>query len=134
MTDSAPPAKKAKSSTPVCRISAEERAKQFKEDLFVDSGVFCRLCEHSIDSSRVDSVEDHLKSKKHSTRKYSKQKLRETTGSSSLPSTSRQVTPSSIVVSKDLREEFVLTYIKLCTLADIPLHEMRRVAISAEVL
>ena len=66
-------------------------------------------------------MKDHLESKKHSTRKCSKQKLMETE-SSSLPSTSRQVTLSSIVKSKDLREEFVLAYIKLCTLADIPLH------------
>ena len=38
---SLPRAKKAKRSAPVCQVSAEEqRAKQFKEDLFVDSG-FC---------------------------------------------------------------------------------------------
>ena len=40
MADLAPPrAKKAKRSTPVFRVSAEERAKQFKEDPFLDSGV-----------------------------------------------------------------------------------------------
>ena len=39
MVDLAPPrAKKAKRSTPVFRVSAEERAKQFKEDTFLDSG------------------------------------------------------------------------------------------------
>ena len=37
-----PRAKKAKRIAPVCRVSADERTKQFKEDLFVDSGVlFC---------------------------------------------------------------------------------------------
>ena len=37
MADSDPPrAKKAKRSAPVCQVSAEECAKQFKEDLFVD--------------------------------------------------------------------------------------------------
>ena len=56
MADSATPrAKKAKRSAPVCRISAEECAKKFKEDIFVDSGVlYCRCCEHSIDFSRVE--------------------------------------------------------------------------------
>ena len=39
MADSAPPrAKKAMRSVSVCRVSEEERAKQFKEDIFVDSG------------------------------------------------------------------------------------------------
>ena len=72
-------AKKARRSPPVCQVSAEERAKQFMEDLFVDSGVlFCRPCEHSTDFSGVDSVKDYLKSKKHSDRECTKQKLRET--------------------------------------------------------
>ena len=32
-----------------------KRAKQFKEDIFVDSGVlYCRCCEQSIDFSRVE--------------------------------------------------------------------------------
>ena len=58
MADSASPrAKKDKRSALVCQVAAEERDKQFKEDIFVDSGVlFCRSCEHSINSSRVDSV------------------------------------------------------------------------------
>ena len=84
--------------------------------------LYCGLCKHNIDSSRVDSANDHLESKKHSTRNCSKQKLSEIE-SSSLPSTSRQVTPSSIVKSKDLREDFALADIKLCLLVDIPLLE-----------
>ena len=83
--------------------------------------MFCRFCEHSIDFSRIGSEKDHLKSKKHSTKKCSKLKLKETE-CSSLFSTSRQVTFSSIVKSKDLREDFALDNIKPCTLADIPLH------------
>ena len=71
---------------------------------FVDSGVlFRRSCEHSIDFSRVGSEDDHFKSKKYHTRKCSKQKLGEVENSS-LPSTSRQVTLSSIVKSKALRD------------------------------
>ena len=44
-------------------VSAEERAKRFKEDLYPDGGVpFCRFCEHSVDFVRVDTIKDHLKS------------------------------------------------------------------------
>ena len=54
-------AKKARRGPPVFQVSVEEHAKQFMEDLFVDSGVlFCRPCEHSTDFSRVDSVKDCL--------------------------------------------------------------------------
>ena len=61
----APAPKKAKRSAPAARVSAEERAKQFKEDLYSDSGVlFCTYCEHSIDFVRLDTIKDHLKSKK----------------------------------------------------------------------
>ena len=118
MAEPAPPrAKKVKRSTPISRVSAEERAKQFKDDLYADSGVlFCRYCEHSVDFSRVDTIKDHLRSKKHGARKTSKGASSASAG----PSTSRQVTLTSIVKSKDLREEFVLHYVKLCTLADIP--------------
>ena len=58
-----PRAKKAKRSAPLTRVTAEERARQFKDDLYADGGVlFCRFCEHSIDFTRVDTVKDHLKS------------------------------------------------------------------------
>ena len=110
MAESAPPrAKKVKRSTPISRVSAEERAKQFKDDLYADSGVlFCRYCEHSVDFSRVDTIKDHLRSKKHGARKTSKGASSASAG----PSTSRQVTLTSIVKSKDLREEFVaLVYV-----------------------
>ena len=42
MADSAPQElrKKAKRSAPVCLVSAKDHAKQFKEDLFVDSGCY----------------------------------------------------------------------------------------------
>ena len=124
MAESAPPrAKKVKRSTPISRVSAEERAKQFKDDLYADSGVlFCRYCEHSVDFSRVDTIKDHVQSKKHGARKTSKGASSASAG----PSTSRQVTLTSIVKSKDLREEFVLDYVKLCTLADIPLHKTEK--------
>ena len=80
-------------------MSAEERAKQFKGDLYAEGGVlFCTYCEHSIDFVRVDTIKDHLKSKKHCQRKASKLSHAESSG----PSTSKQVTLLSVVKSKNL--------------------------------
>ena len=68
-------AKKQKISAPVARVSAEDRAKQFKEDLYADGKVlFCKYCQHSIDYIRVDTIKDHLKSKKHTSNKETKRK------------------------------------------------------------
>ena len=46
-------------------------------DLYMDGGVlFCKYCEHSIDYVRIyiyiDTIKDHLKSKKHASRKEAK--------------------------------------------------------------
>ena len=123
MADMTPPAPKtARRSAPVSRVSAEELAKQFK-DLYADGGVlFCFYCDHSIDYVRIDTIKDHLKSKKHCQRKASKQSKAVTSG----PSTSKQVTLHSAVKSKDLREEFVLDTVSLFTHADIPLHKVEK--------
>ena len=103
----APRAKRAKRSAPVSRVSAEERAKQFQDELYAESGVlFCKYCEHSVDRLRKGSKLGKAES-----------------STQDRPSTSRQVTLSSVVKSKDLREEFVLDYVCLCTRADIPLHK-----------
>ena len=57
-------------STAVKKVSVEEQAKQFKEDLYVDGGIlFCKYCQHSVDYVRVDTTKDHLLSKKHLSRK-----------------------------------------------------------------
>ena len=57
MDESAPPrAKKAKRSIPLTQLTAEERAKQFPEDLYADGGVlFSCFCEYSVDFTRVDT-------------------------------------------------------------------------------
>ena len=66
----APSAKKAKRITAIGRVNAQERARQYKEDMYADDGVlFCKFCEHSVDFVRVDTIKDHLKSKKHRVRK-----------------------------------------------------------------
>lgn len=50
------------------RVSAEDRAKQSKEDLYA---VFCKYCHDYI---CVDIIKDHLKSKKHTSNKETKQR------------------------------------------------------------
>ena len=123
MAEMAPPAvKKARRSAPASRVSAEERAKQFK-DLYANGGVlFCSYCDHSVDYVHIDTIKDHLKSKKHCQQRASKQSKAATSG----PSTSRQVTLQSAVKSKDLREEFVLNAFGLFTHVDIPLHKVEK--------
>ena len=114
-----PAAKKGKRNAPVCRITAKERAIQFKEDMYANDGVlFCKFCEHNVDFICVDTIKDHLKSKKHCSRKEAKRLQAHS---------SRQVTLSTVVKAKDHREEFVLDYIKMCTLADIPLEKTEKV-------
>ena len=103
----------------MAKVSPEERVKQFKEDLYVDGGVlFCKYCEHSIDYVRIDAIKDHLKSKKHASRKEAKLAK---AGASSTASCSQQITLSTVVKSKDARQDFILDFVKMCTVADIPL-------------
>ena len=115
-----PPTKKRRRGANAPRVTAEERAKQFSEDLYADGGVlFCKFCDHSVDCIRVDTIKDHLKSKKH----LKKKDLKEA-GSSG--SGIRQVSLTTITKSKDLREEFVLDFIKMSTMADIPLEKVEK--------
>ena len=108
---SPPSTKKAKRSAPVYRVSAEERAKQFKGDLYADGGVlFCKYCQHSIDYVRVDTIKDHLKAQKHISRKEAK--LSEA-GASIAASNSRQVMLSTAVKSHDARQEFISGLVRL---------------------
>ena len=98
MAESAPPrAKKTKRSAPVSRVSAGERAKQFRDDLYADGGVlFCKYSAYSVGYTRVDTIKDHLKSKKHCAKKCSQQSKETVSGAVAGPSTS---TLSSIVKS-----------------------------------
>ena len=83
MTESTRPvAKKAKRSVLLSHVTAEGRGKKFKIDLYGDGGVlFCRFSEHSIDFTCIDTMKEHLKSKKHIAKKEAK------TRSSDVPST-----------------------------------------------
>ena len=101
---SGPPPKKAKKSTPLSKVTAEARASQFAEDFYADGGIlFCKICDHCMDYTRINTVKDNLKSKKHLSRKDTKSKQK---------STSKQVSLTSMVKSEDLREEFIFILLK----------------------
>ena len=120
MAEGPPPAKRGRRTTPVLRVTAEERVKQFPEDLYSDDGIlFCKFCDHSIDYVRIDTIKDHMKSKKHTQRKDQKE-----AGSSA--TTHHQVTLTSMARSRDLREEFVIDFLKMATMADIPLEKVEK--------
>ena len=118
MAERPPPTKKVKRLAPAVKCTPEERVKQFPNDLYSDSGVlFCKFCDHSVDHVRVDTIKDHLKSKKHKQRKD----LKEAGGSTG----AQQVTLKSLK-SRDLREEFVVDFIKMASMADIPLEKVEK--------
>ncbi|XP_041480924.1 uncharacterized protein LOC121428390 [Lytechinus variegatus] len=122
-------ASKPKKQRPLPIISAVTRAAQFPDTFYADGGVmFCRHCSHSVDYTRSDTVKDHLKSKKHLKNKELKSNPL-LTGSEQGPTipaaaARRQTTLHSTMKSKDLREEFILDFVKCCTMADIPLHKV----------
>ena len=64
------------------------------------------------------TIKDHLKCQKHASRK--KAKL-------STASSRTQVTFSNVVKAKDMRQDFVLDCVKMCTVADIPLEKTEKV-------
>ena len=84
----APSANKAKRITAIGRVNAQERARQYKEDMYALMMVFF----FASSVSTVDTIKDHLKSKKHRVRKAAKASKAE----KSLASSSRQVTLSII--------------------------------------
>ena len=67
----------------------------------------------------MDTIKDHLKSKKHRQRKDLKEGDTSSSGR-------KQVTLTTLVKSKDLRDELVLDFIKMSTMVDIPLEKVER--------
>ena len=116
MTERLPLPKKSRA-TPVAKVTAKERARQFSSDLYEDEGtLFCRFCDHSLDFVRINTIKDHLLLQKHRRNKDKKE------AESSPPV---QHTSTAVTKSKDLREEFILDFIKMCTVAaDIPLEKV----------
>ncbi|XP_072178106.1 uncharacterized protein [Diadema setosum] len=119
-------ATKPKKQKPLSSLSATARANQYPNDFYADGKVmFCKFCSHSVDFVRLDTVKDHLQSKKHIKNKESSLSA---PGSScqSQSNTKRQKTLDSLVKSKDLREAFILDFVKMCTMADIPLNKVEK--------
>ena len=70
------------------------------------------------------TIKDHLKSKKHISNKEAAQRKTEESGAGS---SSRQLTLSTVLKSYDAHQDFILDYIKVCTLADIPLEKTEKI-------
>ena len=122
MAESLPPPAK-KRAAPLAKVTAKERVKQFPAELYEDGGVlFCRFCDHSLDFVRLDTIKDHFKSKKHRMRKERK----EAESSSDVGPGPVQRTLTTICKSKDLREDFILDFLKMCTIADIPVEKTEK--------
>lgn len=113
---------------PLTNVTAAERAKQFPRDLYADNDIlFCRFCVHSLDFTRLDTVKDHMKSKKH-VKQYDLAK-RQAQGRPAGSGNVRQATLNTVFAgtkSKTAREDFVLDFTKLCTVADIPLDKVEK--------
>ena len=110
---------KVKRMPPVVTVTAEARAQQF-EDFYADNNVlFCKYCQHSLDYTRVDTLKDHLQAKKHTKRKDEVLSR----GKAAAP---KQQTLTSFVKSSDLRKEFTLDFVSMCTTADIPLEKSEK--------
>ena len=100
--------------TPAAKVTANERARQFPSDHYKDGGkLFCRFCEHSLDFVRINTIKEQLVSQKHKRNKDTKE------AGSSQPV---QHTLTVVTKSKYLRE-FILDFIKMCTVDDIPLEK-----------
>ena len=83
--------------------------------------------ESTVDYVRVDAVNDHFKSKKHCSGKETKVGKAERSMGGSAAGSSQQITLFTQVKSKDAHQEFILDYVKLCTLADIPQEKTEKI-------
>lgn len=116
---------------PPTNVTAIDRVRQFPQELYADNNIlFCKVCVHSIDFTRLDTVRDHFKSKKHLTRRHAAESRKQ--AQAAQPSGSgnvRQTTLNTAFAgsnSKTLREEFILDFTKMCTMADIPLEKTEK--------
>ena len=117
--------KEAKRNSLVHKLTAKERARKSSDDMYEDGGIlFGKYCEHSVDYVYVDTINDHLKSEKYCSRKETKVDKAEKCMGGSAAGSSQKITLPTLVKCKDARQEFILDYVKLCTLADIPLEKI----------
>jgi hypothetical protein len=119
-TSHSTPAKKPRSK-PISRVCPEARVRQYPDELYASDGVlFCKYCCHSVDYVRIDTIKDHLRCANHMKNKDKYMK------SKSVNSAKKQATVLTMYKSRDLRCEFILDFIKLCSLADIPLDKVEK--------
>ena len=86
--------------TLVCKICAKAKVEQFPYDFYAEENMlFCKLYLHSVDIFSVDTIKDHIKSKNPVGKKSS-------TKSSQL----KQKTITTLLKSKEVREDFVLDF------------------------
>lgn len=105
---------------PLTKVTAAERARQFDKDFYSEGSIlFCKFCTHSVGFTRVDTVKDHIKSRRH---RVNKERL---TGSEEHAKL-KQLTLTTVSQSKQLRDDFILDFVKMCTVADIPLEKCDR--------
>uniref|UniRef100_A0A8D0DDQ5 U1-type domain-containing protein n=1 Tax=Sander lucioperca TaxID=283035 RepID=A0A8D0DDQ5_SANLU len=98
-------------------LTAKYRADQYPNDYYESGqGLFYKFCQHTVDWTRKDTCNDHLKSKAHL-----ENKAKSTVGKSLQVTT--EATPKSI----DARREFVEDFVAVCAEADIPLEKMKRI-------
>lgn len=118
-------------------VSARSRASQlqFRDEFYDSDGLlFCKYCSHSIDFARIDTVEDHQRSKKHIAHKekFEQDKLKsvssgQKSSASATNEPAKQYTLAAAFsnsISRDARAEFVLDFISMCAQADIPLNKV----------
>ena len=121
--------KKAKRSSPVHKL-------KLKREPGISLMICMRMEEHSFVSAVstvltmflwIHTLKDHLKSKKHCSRKKTKVGKGWRCMSGSATGSSRKITLSTLVKSKDVHQDFILDYVKLYTLVDIPLEKTEKI-------
>ena len=104
-------------------VSCEERARQFpKGTLHADGGkLFCSICNITVDHTRKSTIDRHLKSEQHS----SKRKLNEEKEDNKVK---RQMTVTSLfdrhTAARDARNVAVFDLVEVWTEANIPLEKL----------
>ena len=107
--------------------SAIERAKEFPDDFYEDSGyLFCKYCQKSISFDRVSTIRDHVKSDKHDALKR-KATQGEPNDESQAPLPKRQTTINKTFnnasTSKELRDNVIDDFVLALISANIPLQK-----------
>ena len=103
-----------KNTTSVSKICAKARVEKFPDDFYAEENIlFDKFCLRSVDIFRVDTIKDHIKLKTHLTKKSSKK-------SSQL----KQKTITTLLKYKEVQDDFVLDFLKMSTLSDIPPHKI----------